>query len=440
MVTVSSGIKKEVKKLMRKVQITDPRQEWKVKYPLLPTLFGIFFSWINGANSAVAVADYWYNHLPYLKKVIPNFPDECISHDTIRRLLCLIEFKNLQEFLMEFCNAYAQAYGDELTAGVIKRILSLDGQAVRAMTYEPKLDRDGKPIKDARTFDRDYYVTLYDSTCKITLAQDDVKDKENENKACARLIKLFDLTGALVTVDALNTQESVCTAIIEQNGDYCFALKNNHKTLANKVKDAFDKAECGEDFSDMLVVYTSDVEIGHGRVERRIVKALPAEAVKNRYLGKFADTVKVFFKAITEVYDKKYQVEEAPIERYFISSLEPDIVENIAELGYKAIRGHWHIENNLHWCLDVLLQQDHMQMKSGNYALNKVYLNKISLNILEVLQPMMSRPSEVMSKSRILKCLSYKPELGLLAFIKFMTHQDFDISPFVRPVKTRKKK
>ena len=77
---------------MRKVQITDPRQEWKVKYPLLPTLFGIFFSWINGANSAVAVADYWYNQLPYLKKVIPNFPDECISHDTIRRLLCLIEF------------------------------------------------------------------------------------------------------------------------------------------------------------------------------------------------------------------------------------------------------------------------------------------------------------------------------------------------------------
>ena len=80
---------------------------------------------------------------------------------------------------MEFCNAYAQAYGDELTAGVIKRILSLDGQAVRAMTYEPKLDTDGKPIKDARTFDRDYYVTLYDSTCKITLAQDDVKNKES---------------------------------------------------------------------------------------------------------------------------------------------------------------------------------------------------------------------------------------------------------------------
>ena len=79
-------------------------------------------------------------------------------------------------------------------------------------------------------------------------------------------------------------------------------------------------------------------------------------------------------------------------------------------------------------------------MKSGNYALNKVYLNKISLNILEGLQPMMSRPSEVMSKSRILKCLSYKPEPGLLAFIKFMTHQDFDISPFVRPVKTRNKK
>lgn len=177
------ALRDAVEVMMSKLVVTDARQKVKVKYPLLPTLFGIIIAWVCGNNSCVAVADYWEDNRDFLKECILGFPDHNISHDTVNRLLSVIKMSELQDFLMEFCRRYLESISYE---GI--RCLNLDGQTNRALEYEPKLDVNGNTVMDSRTYDRLYYVTLYDSTNGLALAQDEVQDKENENKCCIRLI------------------------------------------------------------------------------------------------------------------------------------------------------------------------------------------------------------------------------------------------------------
>lgn len=402
--------KEAVATMMDKVVVDDPRQPWKIKYPLLPTLFAIIIAWCCGCNSSTDVEDFWCDHLDWLRRTIPNLPDELISHDTVRRLLCIIKFEQLNEFLKEFCEYVAKGKSaDDEPAS--PRILSMDGQAVNAMVYEPKIGDDGKFLYDRRTHNRLYYVSLHDSTNNLTLAQDEVKVKENENKACIRLLKLFDLTGTVVTADALNTQRAVAKAVIEQHGDYMLAVKDNHQELREHIEEAMN----GE--LEEARVYSTEIECGHGRIERRTVKALPFELLKKCVPGTWKEDAESVFMAITGSYDKKYEQYRENEVRFFISSLVFDN-DRIAELGYKAIREHWHIENCLHYVLDVSFNQDHMQMKSREYARNRVFLNKLALNVLRLLQDEYSKANEKISIKRLLKKMSYHPERVLEGLIK----------------------
>lgn len=396
--------------MMGKVVVDDPRQPWKVKYPLLPTLFAIIIAWCCGCGSSTDVEDFWADHHDFLKRVIPNLPDEMISHDTVRRLLCIIRFEQLNEFLKEFCE-YVRASALQTGEPSSMRVLSMDGQAVNAMVYEPKTGEDGKKLKDGRTHNRLYYVSLHDSSNNLTLAQDEVKVKENENKACIRLLKLFDLTGTIVTADALNTQRSVAKAVIEQHGDYMLAVKDNHQELREHIEDAMDGG------LDEMRSYSTEVEYAHGRIERRTVTALPFEPLKKCVPGTWKEDAESVFMCTTESYDKKYDQYRENEVRYYISSLVFDN-DRIAELGYKAIREHWHIENCLHHVLDVTFNQDHMQMKSREYARNRVFLNKLALNVLRLLQDDYSKVNEKISIKRLLKKMSYHPERVLEGLMK----------------------
>lgn len=105
------ALRDAVEVMMGKLVVTDTRQKVKVKYPLLPTLFGIIIAWVCGNNSCVAVADYWEDNRDFLKESIPGFPDHNISHDTVNRLLSVIKMSELQDFLMEFCRRYLESIG-----------------------------------------------------------------------------------------------------------------------------------------------------------------------------------------------------------------------------------------------------------------------------------------------------------------------------------------
>lgn len=366
--------------MMRKVKINDPRQPGKVKYPLLPTLFAIILAWLCGSNSSVKTAIFIRNKRDVLAKLIPGFVEELdYSHDTIHRLIQIIKFDELQAFLYEF-SAHVEQYAKAESPSEY-RTLAFDGQTPRAVIYEKEDGQKGS--KDRREYHRDYYVTLYDCTNKLSIAQETVQDKENENKACVRLCQLMNLKGSVVTGDALNCQRAVAEAIIQSEGDYMLALKDNHKSLRKAVAEAFLK----EELLDNEAQYCADapIDAAHGRLESRMVIALPASAVKSRILGAWGKDVQTLFFMRTNSYDKKYGVYREPEVRYFLSSLSFD-TPNIAEIGLKICRDHWKIENSLHYLLDVTFGQDSLQAKNREYIQNTLLLNKIAANVLRYAQ------------------------------------------------------
>lgn len=388
---------------MDSIKFTDNRQPHKVVYPLVPTLLVISLAFIAGKNTAVDIADYWKFNLDRLRSIIPELPETPISHDTVLRLLKSIKFDEFDGFILYLTQNIIEAQG----LSSEKKIMSLDGQTPRAIEYTPK---DGmKHPEDGRCYNRLYYVSLYDSTDKLVLAQTEVQDKENENKACLRLIDLIDCSDCIFTSDALNSQRALAAKIIEKGGDYCLAIKDNHKTLRQAISTAFDNAQM---LDEQAVYYNSDTEIGHGRIESRTVIALPLTALPKRSLGAWAEDAQTVFFARTCSYDKKYGVYREPEIRYYISSLSFDNPD-IAKAGYEAIRKHWCIENSLHYVLDVTFNQDRAQIKNRNYIRNKLLLNKLALNALRCAQPAYSKGKEVISIKRLTSIASYSPEEAL---------------------------
>ena len=386
------------------IEVKDLRDPSKIRYPLVPTLFAIMLAWMCGYNSAVKVEMFWYIKFGILKKLIPNFPDHKISHDTVNRILSLIIVDDLKGILSHFSQLVIENRGAEGLE--IKRILALDGQTPKAAEYAPGKGFMEHSNDDKRLHQRLYYVTLFDSTNGLSLGMEEVYVKENENKACVRAIEMFDLAGTVVTADALNTQRSVAEAIIRQGGDYVLAVKDNHKSIRKAIRQALEDPLLVREFGD---VYESETELGYGRIEQRTVVALPVSAIKNkRVFGEWKQDCNTVFMGITTSYNKKHEVERAPQVRLFVSSLSFDNT-GIAALGYRALREHWGIENKLHWCLDMDFGQDHMQIKNRNYLRNCEVLSRLSLNVLRTLQPLpefnRSTRKEVQSLTGIMRLL-----------------------------------
>lgn len=376
-----------VRRMSELMEIEDCRDPKKVCYPIGPTLFAIMLAWMCGYNSSVKVSLFWELKYEILKKHIPNFPESMISHDTVNRLMSLIKVDNLKAIMAHFSELVINNIKqDELG---IKRILSLDGQTPKAAEYEPVKGYLEHSNADRRLHQKLYYVTLYDSSNCMSLGMEEVEKKENENKACVRAIEMFDLTGTIVTADALNTQRSVAEAIIKNGGDYVLALKDNHKSLRKVVEEALSNEFLVEAEGQ---TYQTEAECAHGRIEERTVYALPIRAIKNKLpLKDWKQDAHTIFMAITESFNKKHNVARNPEVRLFISSLSFDN-PGIAVLGYRAIREHWHIENKLHWCLDMDFGQDHMQIKNRNYLRNCEALSRISLNAIKQMEPKFRKP------------------------------------------------
>ena len=263
-----SVLKDTINNLKDKLVVTDLRQPGKVKFPLVPALFAIITAWCSGCSNAVAVADYLCSKRKILADVIEGLPANLtMSHDTVLRMLKAVKFSELHSFLSEFC-LRLETY-QQIRKSSEKRILSLDGQTPCAMVYDPV--EGAKSPDDRRLHNKLYYVTLYDSTNKMAIAQDEVAVKENENKSCVRLLKMFSLSGSIVTADALNTQRSVAKAIIEQDGEYCLAVKDNHKKLLTRTSKEYSSFPC----QPSAIRQKTQLTASHSRAVRRYTHLYP---------------------------------------------------------------------------------------------------------------------------------------------------------------------
>jgi len=342
--------------------LKDTRLAERVIYPLDLSLFVFILAMASGHQSDYQIAEFWKTNHLLLSHWFPNFPKSDISHDTVRRLIMILGKENSEQLIRKFT--------EPLLGSLKHRVIAVDGQAVRAST-----------APGTKLHQSPYVLNIYDTDNGLCLQQKVIDEKHNEITYASELIRsLDDISGAIVTCDALNTQKAFLKAVLEKKADYCVALKANHGKLHEEIEFWFSGTPCQE------AKTTETVELGHGRLETRTVRVLPASTV---VLKKQADLWPglqdgCVIEARTHRENPKTGEVTSDV-RYFISSLNFD-ERYITKVVSRAIRNHWGIENSLHWTLDVTFNQDRMQCCNGEYLAGRTLMNKVIFNIISKLQ------------------------------------------------------
>lgn len=288
------------------------------------------------------------------------------SHDTFSRLLARIDSDVFAACFAAWTRSISQ-----LTQG---EVVSLDGKAVR------------------RSFDSAtgqaalHLVSAWAGKNRMVLAQRRVKDKSNEIGALVPLLEMLHLHGCIVTIDAMGCHKNIARKIVEKKAHYVLALKENHARLYGEVKHLFEWKARGEGAADELEQdYYESRAYGHGRQEVRRCWSIgdlswldeTEEIEKGEWPGLASVALVESERRVRVKGELKTSVER----RFFLSSLPGGVVGS-AKRHLKVVRGHWGIENRLHWVLDVVFGEDASRVRRNNAPENLAILRKMALNLL----------------------------------------------------------
>ena len=335
-------------------EIKDPRVERTKLHLLKDILVMAVCATICGADNWEEIAEFgeskreWFATFLELENGIP-------SHDTFRRVFILLDNIELKTLFVEWIGAAIS-----LSKGTL---VNIDGK---------NLCGSKEPIKGKKALN---VVSAWASEQAVVLGQVRCEEKSNEITAIPELLKILDLGGCIVTIDAIGCQTEIVKEIVEKEADYVISLKGNQGNLHQAIKNYLDWAERIK-FKDILYDYCETLEKDHGRIETR--RCWVTEEIEWLEQGRSADWKNlksvIMVEAIREVIGGKKTVER----RYFISSLEAN-----AESALKAVRGHWAIENELHWCLDIGFREDDSRVREAKSAENLATLRHIGINLLK---------------------------------------------------------
>ena len=332
-------------------KIEDPRLNNKNKlHKLSDILLLVLIGVICGADSWVEIEAFGKARIDFLKGFL-DLENGIPSHDTFGDVFSRLNPQAFQESFFSWIQSLVK-----ISKG---RMIAIDGKTLRG-------SRDTK--KNAI-----HMVSAWCQANELVLGQYKVDEKSNEITAIPELLSTLDITHAVVTIDTMGCQRAIATQIITQEGDYVFGLKGNQGNLHKKVATCFAYAE-GKNYNDIVSQHCKTIEKDHGRIETREYHVLPlmyAPLFKLKWKG-LQSLIKVI--SHREVVGEKSYLET----RYYISSLKPE-AERIAH----AIRGHWSIENQLHWCLDVAFDEDRCRIRKNNSAENLAVIRHYALNLLK---------------------------------------------------------
>jgi predicted transposase YbfD/YdcC len=345
--------------------VPDPRTGNFITHKLNDLIVIAVLAVICGADGWVQVA-FWGRCKNKWLATFLDLPGGIPSHDTFDRV-----FSMLDPDCFERCFLNWMAAVVELSAG---RLVSIDGKALRR-SFEHAWDKSGM------THLLSAFVSQADN--RVIFSQLAVEDKSNEIVAIPKLLELLDLKGAVVTIDAIGCQREVAAKIIAGGADYVLPVKENQPTLLSKTQAllndvVLDHAKGIDDKAH--VGYFGQSESGHGRHETRRVWI----SDEIQWLGKDLLTLWPGLASITLVERTRQDLGDlsgkASVERQiYISSVKGVDARAIAA----AVRGHWSVENNLHWQLDVSFGEDQNRTRKGNGAENYSRLCRIALNLLK---------------------------------------------------------
>ena len=349
--------------------ITDPRQPWKTVYNLIEIIQMTICAVVSGNDYWDDIVDFckvketWFRERLglELKNGIP-------SHDTFQRVFQLIDPYEFELSFISWVKSIAiQTKGE---------IVSIDGK-----TLCGSQDTKAKAI---------HMVSAWANANQLVLGQVKTLEKSNEITAVPILLELLELKGCIVTIDAMGCQKDIAEKIVDAEADYVLSLKGNQGSLHEDVKLYFEAATQSPKQYPVLTHET--LEQGHGRIEKRFY-TLTDDIAWLPQLSEWTGLKAIGM--VRSVVESKGKTSEET--RYFISTVTE--VKTFA----KAVRGHWGIENSLHWCLDVVFNEDLNRTRKDNSAENFAVIRHMAVNILK-------RYPVNMSLARKRRKCAYDPE------------------------------
>jgi predicted transposase YbfD/YdcC len=338
-------------------ELEDPRSTINLQHPLVSVVVIALMAVLAGAGGPTAIARWAKMKGEFLLKLLP-LPNGIPRKDVFRRVLSLL---NPAAFQACFTN-WLQSLRTKASAasGVERPTFAVDGKTARRSHDR----RKGLGALHA--------VSVWASEFGLSLGQLACEEKSNEITAIPELLRLVDIHGAIITIDAMGTQKAIAEQIIDRGADYVLALKGNQETLHQAVIDYIDE-QIASDFADVKVRRHVTQETGHGRDERRIYMQMPVpDTLADLELWKGLKSIGVVTSVC--VRDGKETVET----RYYISSLAV-AVKQFAH----AVRSHWGIENTCHWSLDVTFREDESRIRHKHLRENFAWLNRFILSLLK---------------------------------------------------------
>lgn len=338
-------------------QLEDPRSEVNQLHPLTSVVVISLMAILAGANGPTAIAR-WANLKADLLRDLLPLPNGIPQKDVYRRVLTALKPDAFQACFANWLESLQEKAAEAV--GIAQPHYAIDGKAAR---------RSHNKKKGLGAL---HSVSVWARELGLTLAQVATDEKSNEITAIPEVLRLVDLRGSIITIDAMGAQKAIAGQIIEGGGDYVLNLKGNQGTLQQAVIEHVDK-QLETDFAEVAARHHSTEETGHGREERRFYTQMPVpKSLPGLSQWPGLKTIGV---VISICLRGGQETVEA---RYYISSLSMG-VKRFA----RAVRGHWSIENTCHWCLDMTYREDESRIREERIRENIAWLNRFTLSLLK---------------------------------------------------------
>jgi len=331
----------------------DPRQIAKTRYPFWFLMLLLLCGYLSGGNTVSDLTIYAELNIGWINMLIGQ-AFAAPSYDTLWWLLARLPPATFKQLLRKWFANVPQQFRDQL--------LVIDGKRLKGVSSDEHLV---------------HLVELFAAEQKLVLAQEKVPDKSSEPKVIEALLKDVDVNGALISTDALFAHTTRAQQFLDHGADYLIGLKGNQGNFHAEAKNFFDQARDVEYEEVDVERYIPSPEKGHGRIEQRsicVCTALEWLPQAQTWPG---------LKAIVEVLsEREVQGKKTSEIRYYFSSRKAT-----AKAFAGWIRGHWSIENPLHWVLDVIFKEDTAQAKAGFIAENMAFFRRLSMNVIKIADP-----------------------------------------------------
>lgn len=331
--------------------LKDPRQQWRVLYPLPEILLLILCATLSGMEDFVEIRLWGDLRLDFLRRFLP-YERGIPAHDTLNDVVNALDPDLFKECFAAWVESLREAAPD---------IIAVDGKTSRR-SHDRAAGRG--PL---------HLVSAWAARQRLVLGQEATEAKSNEITAIPRLLERLELAGALVTIDAMGTQAAIAETILAKGGDYLLALKANRPATHGDVERFF-----ADPPADMVAGTCRTTDNDHGRLETRL------HAVCHDVAWLFSDRRypdEPRFPGLAMIGMVETAVErEGKVQRdrrYYLCSTALD-----AETFARAVRAHWGIENSLHWVLDVVFHDDLARLRSGHGPHNMAVVRHMAMNLV----------------------------------------------------------